>query len=259
MRLRILGSSGTYPGVDCPSSGYVVEHDGVKIWIDAGTGTFAQVQRFYGHTQIDALILTHIHSDHCLDVFPLYYCRRFDPDAAPLPLYCPPGTLDRLGRLLAGDGSCTLDMIFEFHEVTPDDVVQIGDLRCTFRSTQHPIPTHAIRIETPDATLTFTADTGPDHDLGDFAAGSDMLLSEATFQNDSIGPPLHLSAAQAAELALDAGVRSLVLTHILPDSDRAISIAQAREIAGDLPVFAAAPGEIYDVGGNALLEEDSKK
>lgn len=79
MRLRVLGCSGTYPTPRSPSSGYVIDDPTASVWIDCGTGTFAALQRVLDYTGIDALVLSHVHSDHCLDIFPLYYALRFNP------------------------------------------------------------------------------------------------------------------------------------------------------------------------------------
>ena len=239
---------------DCPSSGYVIEHEGTRVWVDAGTGTFAQLQRWIDHIDIDAIVITHVHSDHCLDLFPLYYARRFDPRIRDMPLYCPERTLEHLSPLLISDSTCTLDMMFDFHEVGEDDDVELGGMHFSFMRTQHPIPTNAVRAETKDQVLTFSSDSGPDAALDDFASGSDAFLCEATYQNDCIGAPLHLSAAQAADFAKRAAARALILTHIFPGLDPVKSVDEAKATAGDVAVHRAYTGGLFDIEGAGWLD-----
>ena len=101
MRLTVLGSSGGYPAPGNPSSGFFLEHGAAKLWIDAGNGTFAELQRLAHFTGIDALVLSHVHADHCADVFPLHVAIRYGEHAGlRLPLYCPPGVRETLAKLL---------------------------------------------------------------------------------------------------------------------------------------------------------------
>lgn len=215
--------------------------------MDCGTGTFPAMQRVAGYDTVDALVLSHVHSDHCLDIYPLYYARRFDPGCERLPVYCPAGTEEHLSRFLVGDGACKLGFIFDFREVTEDDVVEIGDVRLEFMLTDHPVPTFAIRAQSPGGTLTYSADTGPGADLASFAHGCDLFVCEASYQSGDLGPPLHLSTHQAADFAKRAEVRDLVLTHFWPTHDRMRSVEEAAEVVGDLPVSAAYAGGVFDI------------
>jgi len=258
MRLRILGCSGTYPTPWSPSSGYVIEDDSAKVWIDAGTGTFAALQDALDYTDVDAVVLSHFHSDHCLDLFPLYYALRFNPEAHRLPVYCPSGTEDHLSRFLTNDPVCKLSFIFDFRAVKPGDKVEVGDMSFEFALTDHPVPTHAVRAETESGILTFSADTGPGMDLDAFARDSDVFLCEASYQNHDFGAPLHLTAEQAGEYAKRGSVRDLVLTHFWPTHDRSISRQEAAASAGDVPVHLARPGGVFDVATRVWLDEDDE-
>ena len=92
MRLRVLGSSGGYPAPGRPSSGFFLEHEGAKLWIDAGNGTFGELQRAVDFTHVDALLLSHLHADHCADVYPLHVAIRYGVGGGfKLPLHAPPG------------------------------------------------------------------------------------------------------------------------------------------------------------------------
>jgi ribonuclease BN (tRNA processing enzyme) len=104
-----------------------------------------------------------------------------------------------------------------------------------------------MRIETPEGTLTYSADTGPGADLAAFAQDSDLLLCEASYQEGKMGAPVHLSARQAAETARRANVRELALTHVWPTLDPRISVAEAQDAAGNLPIRWAKPGEVFEI------------
>jgi ribonuclease BN (tRNA processing enzyme) len=253
MRLSVLGSSGGYPRPDNPSSGFLLEGPAGRVWLDAGNGTFAVLQALTPFTELDALLLSHLHADHCLDAYPLYYALRFTRGEAwgserRLPVYAPPRSRERLSRLLATDDAETFARVFDFREIDEGRVVEAAGMRFTFLRTQHPIHTLAVRAEAPAGVLTYSADTGPGTDLAGFAAGSDLLLCEATYQNAAMGGPIHLSAAEAAQTAVRAGARQLALTHHWPTLDPQVSLAEARAAAGGVPVRLAWTGDELVVG-----------
>lgn len=250
MRLRVLGSSGGYPAPGNPSSGFLLEHGAAKLWLDAGNGTFAELQRAADFTGIDALVLSHVHADHCADVYPLHVALRYGPGGGTgvrIPLYCPPGARETLSCLLMEGGWEELGQVFDFRTVDAGETVEIAGVRLSFLRTDHPIHCLAIRAETSDGTLTYSADTGPGADLAGFAKGSDLLLCEACYQDAAMGAPVHLNARQAGETARRAGAGELALTHVWPTLDPRISVAEAGAAAGDLPVRWAHCGEIFEI------------
>ena len=146
MRLRVLGSSGGYPGPGRPSSGFFLEHEEAKLWIDAGNGTFGELQRAVDFTRVDTLLLSHIHADHCADVYPLHVAIRYGVGGGfKLPLYAPPGSAERLGGLLNPGGADQLAEAFDFHTVDAGDQIEVAGVRFTFLRTAHPIHCLAIR------------------------------------------------------------------------------------------------------------------
>jgi ribonuclease BN (tRNA processing enzyme) len=251
MRLRVLGSSGGYPAPGNPSTGFLLEHGAAKLWIDAGNGTFAELQRAADFTRVDALLLSHVHADHCADIYPLHVAIRYGVGGGfKLPVYAPPSTLEALGGLLGPTGAKQLAEAFDVHPIDAGEAIELAGVRFTFLRTDHPAHTLAMRAETPRGTLTYSADTGPNVDLARFAQGSDLLLCEANYQDARMGAPLHLSARQAAGIARQAGARALALTHIWPTLDPQVSLREAREEAGEpLPIRWAGPGEVFEIGG----------
>jgi len=251
MRLRVLGSSWIHPLVDNPASGFLVETEEVRLWLDAGTGTFAAFQETEELAKLHAVVITHSHGDHCLDVVPLHYAMRFCPEG-PLrvPFHAPRDVWDRLSSFLAGseDGSPDkLARTFDFQPADDGHALELGDLRLSFRSTDHQVPTLAVRIEHGDRVLVYTADTGPAADLAPFAQGAHLLLAEATYAGERVGPPVHLTAAQAGDLAHRAEARQLVLTHLAPDVDPVQAKEEARKEAGEIGVSLARPGRVIQL------------
>lgn len=252
MRLTVLGSSGGYPLPGNPNSGFLLEHAGRRLWIDAGTGTFAELQRHVDFRAVDALVLSHFHPDHCADVYPLFIAIRYGEGGGSfrLPLYAPPGTLEALGPLLREGGVAKLAEGFDAQTVDSGDSVEVAGFQLSFLRTDHSANALAIRAECDGGTLTYSADTGPGVDLAPFARGSDLFLCEATYQEAHQGAPVHLTARQAAETAVRAEVKHLALTHFWPAFDPGVSLAEARAAAGDLPVRWVRSGDVIEVGWN---------
>lgn len=249
MRLHVLGSSGGYSVADNPSSGFLLELGATRLWMDAGHSTFGALQRVADFKKLDAVVLSHLHPDHCADLYAAHVALRYRVEGPLLlPLYGPPGTLEALGNLLGPGGAENLGETFPFQAVNAGDKVEVGGIRLSFLRTDHPGITHAIRAETPEGALTYSADTGPNADLAGFAQGSDLLVCEATYQEGKIGGPVHLTGRQAGETARRAGVRELAITHVWPTFDPQVSVEEACETAGAVPVRWARPGEVFSIG-----------
>jgi ribonuclease BN (tRNA processing enzyme) len=252
MRLHVLGSSGGYPRADNPCSGFLLEGEEARIWIDAGHGTFAPLRGLLDFRQLDAIVLSHIHPDHCVDLFALHVATLWgEGQGLRFPLYAPPDSRETLAALLFEDGLAKFDAAFDFHPIEQGSEIEIGPVRGRFLRTQHPIHTLAMRLETPSGVLTYSADTGPETDLVGLAAGSDLALFEATYQEAYRGAPVHLSATEAGERAQRAGVGRLALTHGWPPLDSRISLEEGTAAAGGIPVSLALPGGVIEIGGNA--------
>lgn len=248
MRLRVLGSAGIYPTADNPSSGFLLDGAGARIWLDAGTGTFAALQAVEDPTALSAVVLSHGHADHCLDLFPLHYALLLHPEGSRrLPLYCPSETWRRLLRFHGKSADDRLEQSFDFHAVDAGEKVVVEDVELTFQRTDHPGHTLAVRAACDAGVVAYTSDTGPGVDLVPFVRRADILLCEATYQRDHGGRPVHLSAEEAGALAQQAEVGELVLTHIGPQLDPARSREEARSTAQAIPVSVARPGKVYQV------------
>ena len=252
MRLTVVGCSGSYPGPDSPASCYLVEteSDG-RIWrilLDLGNGALGPLQRYVDPLVIDAVLVSHLHADHCIDLCAYYVLRRYHPagPAPRLPVWGPEGTADRMAR--AYDMPLDPGMTREFAFRTfPEEPFTIGPFTIHSILVEHPVPAFALRIAASDRLLAYSGDTGPCPALDRAAKGVDLLLAEASFCEDDVNPrALHLTGRDCGETAARADVGRLVLTHIPPWHDRAVALAEART-AYDGPIELAAAGATFVV------------
>jgi ribonuclease BN (tRNA processing enzyme) len=223
-----VGWSGSFPGPQSPASCYLIDTGDFRLVLDIGNGAVGALQRYTGLGDVDAICLSHLHADHCMDMIGYSVYQNYHPQG-PRPrisVYGPAGSYERLARAL-GSESLGMADAFEFTTLTPG-TIEIGPLRVSTGHVNHPVETFGFRIEHGGQVLVYSADTGPCAELIRLASGADLMLSEASFLD---GPDLpadkHLTARQAAEHAARAGVGELVLTHLVPWNDQATSLEQA--------------------------------
>ena len=219
MELVVLGWGGGWPPAGGAACGYLVRHEGFCLWLDAGTGTMANLQRFVDLDAVDAIAISHRHFDHFLDLYPYFLSRwlaRDRPRPPTLPLFAPPGMFEHALQL-----EPELGQAFDLSVIEPGDGFQAGPLQIQTAGMRHPVPTLGMRIETDDSVLAYSADTGPTDELVRLAKDANVLLCEATFLDPGEGSPdIHLSASEAAGHAAQAGAAKLILTHVWPTHDR---------------------------------------
>ncbi|MFP4636472.1 MAG: MBL fold metallo-hydrolase [Nitriliruptoraceae bacterium] len=223
LSLTVLGCAGSHTGVGRACSGYLVQAGGTSIQIDAGNGSTANLQRLVPLRELDAIVVSHRHVDHCIDLIGCYYNLRFDPHfTPPMPLYAAAEVHETLTSLLSADSTLEFDRVYQHKQVDPGDEVTIGSLDLRFAHSVHPVPTVSTRIEVDGHTLVYSGDSAGGDDLVEIARGADLFLCEATWAGEGTGQPegIHLTGAQAAEVAREAGVGQLVLTHIAGGTDR---------------------------------------
>ncbi len=249
MELTILGASGTWPNADSATSGYLVQHDGFNLWVEAGTGTLANLQRHIALPEIQGILISHEHPDHFVDLYPCFYAWHYGKLGDPgLPVFVPTDFTRKMAELVAIDSRVVMRTAFAFSEIAPGEAFEIGPFRVKTEPMVHlGLPALGFRIQADGAVLAYTGDTGPTHHVEDLARDADVLLSEATWQDRDDLMPFHLSSRQAAIHARAAGVGRLVLTHIWPTLDRGVSTAQAAE-EYDGPIDAAIEGMRLRVG-----------
>ena len=249
MQLDVLGSSGTYPAPDWPASGYLVSHLSTRVLCDVGFGVFAELTRRMAPDQLDAVVLSHRHPDHCADFLALHHAIAYGPyEVAGLPVYAAPGVAEHIaGFLGAGEGHA-LFRTFDFHEVGQENHVEVGAMELRFAVTAHSVPTVATRFEAGGRSLVYSADTGPGGGFPGLCNGATVVMAEASIpgERNQDKAAHHLTATEAGEIAQQAGAGALILTHLRPTLDPDAAAAAARSVfAGEVAV--ASPGDIYQI------------
>ncbi len=217
MRLTILGASPACqnPGGAC--SGYLVEQDDTAILVECGSGVFSRLQQYVKPEKVSAILISHMHADHTLDLmqyrYYLYFSTSRYPGVGRPALYFPPEGHERmLGVSRLQDLSATFfSDFFDTREYEPDRVLRIGPLSVEFVPVSHVTHSYGMRIS-GDGLLAFSGDTGLCDSLPELARDSDIFLCECSNTENS-AYPFHLTPRQAGIVAQEASTRQLVLTH----------------------------------------------
>ena len=243
LTLTVLGCSGSYPGPGSACSSYLVRTAGTAVALDLGNGSLANLQRHLAFADLDAVVLSHAHPDHWVDLAGLRVALRYGLELEGLRLVATEGTV-ALARELCGE----LEPTFDVEVVADGDEAVVGDLHLRFAATDHYVPTLACRVDGPGGvSLAYSADTGPDWSFASLGPGIDLALCEATHLADEEGHGVkHLSARQAGVLAREAGIPRLLVTHLWPAVDRREAAEEAAEGFGG-PVEVVAEHAVYDL------------
>lgn len=258
MRLTVVGCAGSFPHAGSAASSYLLEADDAgrtwRVVLDLGNGASGPLHGYCDPGELDALAISHLHSDHVADVVVLNVYLRYHPDGprGPIRLLAPEGTPERLAAIAGSDPATDTTGQFELSPWADREVVRVGPFEIEPVRVNHPIEAYGMRITGPSehggrAVLAYTGDTDDCPALDELARDADLLLSEAAFLEG--GPSddvrgVHLTGLRAGQIAARSGARRLVLTHLAMWNDDERSVAEARgAYAG--PIDVAAPGAVY--------------
>jgi ribonuclease BN (tRNA processing enzyme) len=216
MRMTVLGGCGAWPAAGRACSGYLVEDDGFRLLIDPGYATLPRLLQHADAADVDAVLVSHGHPDHCADLNPLLRARALAADPAPrLPVHALPGALD---RVLALDRPGMLDGSLALRAFTAGARFEVGPFTVDTWALPHFVPNAGLRLTSGGRVLAYTGDTGPCRELADLARDADLFLAEATYADEvPAADARYLSSArQAGEHATRAGAGRLMLTHLWP-------------------------------------------
>ena len=263
MKLTIVGCSGSLYGPDSAASSYLLQapyQDRIfSLLLDCGPGAMGALYRHMDPREVDAIGLSHLHADHCMDLCGYYVAARYSPTAPwpRRPVYAPTNAASRMalayevpGETESGDQGPSIAEHFDWRTWQPSQ--RIGPFTVQTIPVEHPVEAYAIRVQ-EDApgggAMVYSGDTGPSEALVQLAAGVELLLVESSFLDDPDNPGgMHMSGEQAAGIGQTAGVGAIVLTHIPPWYDAGRVLAEATPHF-DGPVSLAKPGAVWDIGG----------
>jgi len=264
VRITVLGKSPSWQDAGGACSGYLIEQDGTAMLLDCGNGVFSKLRLYRDYTSVDAVVISHMHADHFLDLVPFAYALTYAPRQQPVPvdrwsgtdaparplLHAPPGAGDVLRRVVGSWGNEDLvEKAFQLREYDAAAPLHVGPFRLAFHTVPHFLTTYAIEVTAADGAgrFTFGADCRPTDELVDFAQGTDLLMVEATLPRpEREGLRGHLTPGEAGEHGRKAGARRLVLTHISDELDELWARNQASRAFGG-PVEIAREGAVYVV------------
>ncbi len=241
MRLTVIGCYGPYPAAGECCSGYLVEHQGSAILLDCGNGVLGRLRYYIEPWNLDAVILSHLHSDHVSDLMIMRYAIMLNNirlDKGMLNVYSPGEPAEEFNRLNYKD-------FVKAHAVTAETKLNVGSLKISFSPAVHAYMSNIITVESEDHKLVYSGDTEYFPQLTGLAEGADLFLCEANYLRKDIekGLPNHLAAYQAGKIASEAGVKRLVLTHHYPERDLEISRNEASEYFRNVELASA--GSVY--------------
>jgi len=236
MRLTVLGRYGPSPAANGACSGYLLEAEDACILLDCGNGVLARLLNYKALEDIDAIILSHLHSDHVSDMLVLRYAldilKKRGRWLKPLTVYAPQMP-DNVWRDLH------FNDVFDLQPISADLEVKIGSVRISFEKMVHPVPTFATKFEDINGRIfVYSGDTSENDALIKFSSGCDMLLCDGGLlapEKTSPNAP-HLSAKEAAMTASCAGAKAFLLTHLWFEHDEELYKDEARVYYSDVQI-----------------------
>jgi ribonuclease BN (tRNA processing enzyme) len=264
MRITVLGKSPSWQDAGGACSGYLIQDEDAALLLDCGNGVFSKLRQHRDYVDVDAVLISHLHADHFLDLVPYAYALTYAPRQQPVPvdrwpgtdhparpdLHLPTGGAQTLRRIVGAWGTEELiEKAFRIHEYGPTSTVRVGPIEARFHRVPHFTDTFAVNLTGAGGggRLTFGADCRPGEEIVEAARDTDLLLIEATLPRpERTGQRGHLTPSEAGEHARRAGARRVVITHISDELDELWAREQASDAFG-APVEVAREGAVYEV------------
>jgi ribonuclease BN (tRNA processing enzyme) len=263
LKITVLGKSPSWQDAGGACSGYLLETDDTKVLLDCGNGVFGKLRERVDYTEVDGVVISHLHADHFLDLVPYSYALIYAPKQQPVPVHiwegtdqparprliAPPEAEETFRQVVGSWGNDDLiESAFRIEEYDAGDRVEIGDIWASFHPVPHFVETFAVRIGSENCgEMLYGADTRPGGEIVAAARGADLLIIEGTLPRpERTGIRGHLTPEEAGEHAREAGVRRVVITHISDELGDEWAREEAERGFGG-PVEIAREGAVYEV------------
>ena len=228
MKLTILGNNGPFPAAGGACSGYLIEEGSIKLLIDCGNGVLSNLLKFVKFEELDAIILTHLHSDHMSDMMVLRYAVQIKKARGlikeSVAVYAPEEPNEEYKKLDIKD-------VFDLKPIKEGLVLNFDNLKITFSEMKHPVKCFGVAINNGERRFVFSGDTSMCDNIIEFSKNSDLLmLDSGLLDKDKTSENVpHLTAKECGLVAKKAGAKKLLLTHFWPDYDVNELLEEAKE------------------------------
>ena len=245
MKLTVLGSSGAYPSQTNGTTSFLLQSEDFSLLIDAGSGSFVQLEKKLDPLKLDAVLLSHYHGDHIADLQVLQYYRQLNRGAETpiLPIYG--NDEDECHFKLL-----TIPEVSQGYAYQEGENITIGPFSISFMKTIHPVPCFAFRIEEVKTgkIFVFTGDSGYMERWPEFAKDADLFLADTFFYTGNEKNAFHFTAKETGEIAKAAKVKHVVATHLKEGMDEKRLVTEI-ENASDfqMVVDVAHPNDSYEI------------
>jgi ribonuclease BN (tRNA processing enzyme) len=264
VRITVLGKSPAWQDAGGACSGYLVEEGDTTLLLDCGNGVFGKLREHVDYTEVDAVMISHVHADHFIDLVPYSYALLLTPRQQPVPvaghpgtsdparprLFLPPGAEQTFKAVVGAWGDeLLIDQAFLIETYNESSRVEVGPLAATFSEVPHFILTYAVNLTSADGAgrFTFGADCRPGEELVEAARDTDLLFVEATLPRpERTGIRGHLTPSEAGDHARRAGAKRVVLTHISDELDAEWAREEGSRAFG-APVEVARQGDVFEI------------
>jgi len=221
LKFTVLGCSAAYPSMFGACSGYLVETQKTKILLDCGSGIYQKLINRMDLKDLDAIVLSHLHSDHISDALVMRYALMLN-DMQPVKLFMPEKP-EAESYILKNSKH------FDIEAIKENEKYRVGDIQLEFKKTKHSVPAYATKIKTDKNVIVYSGDTEYTESLSEFAKWCDLFICDATFNEETYykGAP-HASAKQAGIMAREAEAAKLLLTHFTPQMELEKHLVEAK-------------------------------
>lgn len=228
LALTPVGVGPAYAAPGEVQSCYLIRAGRRFVCCDLGAGALNRLSDVVAPRDLAAIVISHLHPDHCVDLLALHVYMAFGPGRGRrLPLYAPAAIEARFLAFGMEDWRESFDLVAL---APPGGRVDLGDgLALAYREVPHLPPTFALRFERDGASICYGADCAPNEAIVELARGADVVVLESSF-GPAPGPAdvPHLDGGAAGRIAAAAGAGRLLLTHCYPEFDREATLAVAR-------------------------------